>query len=266
MGRKDSLFKDNAFVITAMIPNCKTLGFFIICLIATANFGFGDQSTPQLLNQWISPNGTYIAKMELVQAPGFVRLTVGPTKDDKTIISLTEQFDIPVSSPLTQAFKALWSPKENQFCLFSWDPANITGRLVTVQTLGPSFPGDKEKPQFVVSKIYSPIYAMQSKIDGVKKLMTNLNPSAGSMQVGESEVISGGWVGEDQMDVVMEMGGSTFDLKDGKAVNVVDYKARWKTTFQLSLEGFKIVSTDPVNVTKTDRQTKQTTIVKLGDK
>jgi hypothetical protein len=266
MRRKDSLFEGSAFVITAMIPDRKTLGFFIVCLIANANIGFGDQPAPQLLNQWISPNGTYIAKMELVQAPGFVRLIVGPTKDDKTIISLTEQFDIPVSSPLSQAFKALWSPKEDQFCLFSWDPANITGRLVTVQTPSPSFPGDKEKPQFVVSKTYSPIYAMQPRIDEVRKLMTNLTPASGSMQVGGSEIISGGWVGEDQMDVVMEMGGSTFDLKDGKAVNVVDYKATWKTTFQLSLEGFKIVSTDPVNVTKTDRQTKQTTSVKLGDK
>jgi hypothetical protein len=247
-----------------MTPHFKATIFFVMVFAGILNRGFGDQPAAQPIAEWISPHGTYLAKMELVQAPGFVRLTVEPSKEDKTVVSLVEQFNVPATAPLSQAFRGLWSQKEDQFCLFSWDPADITGRLVTIQTPVSYFSGDKELPQFVISKTYSPVDAMQSKIDEVSKRMPSLCPPSQSMQLDGSQIISGGWQGDDRMEAVMEVKGTAFDLKGGKAENVFIYKATWKTTFQLTLEGFKLIATEPTKVTKTNKQTKKMIVVKDG--
>jgi ankyrin repeat protein len=244
-----------------MPSNLKAL---VCCLVgialALAN-NFADGASDNSSGQWISPDGIYVARFE----SGLLKVTT--VKDDKSVVPANERWDAVLKDPLTPPFKGMWASKEAEFCFIDARNATyIVEKLVTLRPPVPMFPTDKPLPQFVISKSFSPVEGTQGKIDEVNDLIQRLEPSSRSMQRSDGQFISSRWLGDNQLTSVMEVVSTAYDLRDGKAVNVVDYHGRWEMTFEISMEGFKLIESGPVQLSKTDRQTKKETAITVPER
>ena len=180
LGRENTRLENLNSLIRRMASAFRIL---VCCLCAFAMNSeaiLGDDAAEKPLAKWISPNGLYTAKVEILKGPPDVRLTVEQTNPDKSIIGDVEQFDSAEMHPLSPQFIGIWSPTGDRFCLFTGrDVGSITGKLIALQTRAPFFPSERILPQFVLMKTFSIIYGgqdgTQAKIDSVNHFLTKLH-------------------------------------------------------------------------------------------